>query len=60
MFRRADERLCFRRFNDLAQVHHHDSVAEMLDQREVMRDEQISDAALALQVLQEVDDLGLN
>ena len=47
-------------FDNLAQVHHHYPAADMLHYRQVMGDEQISNAALLLQVLQEIDDLSLN
>ena len=43
-----------RQLGHLAQVHHADAIGEVLDDREVVRDEQIGEAELPLQVLQEV------
>jgi hypothetical protein len=43
--------------DDLAQVHHRHAVADALDHRHVVRDEQEGDAELGLQVEQQVDDL---
>ncbi|CUJ66849.1 Uncharacterised protein [Achromobacter ruhlandii] len=46
--------------DDLAQVHHRHAVADALDHRHVVRDEQERHAQLALQVQQQVDDLRLD
>ena len=49
-----------RELDDLAEVHHGDAVGDVLDDREVVRDEQVGEAAIALQVLHQVDDLRLH
>ena len=43
--------------DDLAEIHHRDAVGDVPDEREVVRDEQIGEAEVALQRLEEVDDL---
>jgi hypothetical protein len=60
MFGLADDGLCLCHFNDFAQVHHHDPMAEVFDYSQVMRDKKEGDTALLLQILQEVDDLRLD
>ena len=47
-------------FDELAEIHHSDAVADMLHDREVVGDEQIGEPETALQVLQQVDNLRLN
>ena len=49
-----------RHLHDLAEVHHGDAVGDVLDDREVVGDEQVGQSELILQVLEQVDDLGLN
>ena len=46
--------------DDAAEIHHRDAVADVLDHREIVRDEQVGELPLALQVLQQVDDLRLD
>ena len=46
--------------DDAAEIHHGDPVADMLDHREIVRDEQIGQPELVLQVHQQVDDLRLD
>src|SRR6202166_329145 len=46
--------------DDAAEIHHRDAPADMLDDRQVMGDEEISEPDLLLQVLQQIDDLGLD
>ena len=46
--------------DDAAEIHHRDAMADMLDHGEIVRDEQIGEAVLALQVDQQVDDLRLD
>ena len=46
--------------DDAPEIHHGDAVADMGDDREIMRDEQIGEAVLALQVDQQIDHLGLD
>src|SRR3954463_223015 len=44
----------------LAQIHHHHALADVLNHREVVRDEEISNATLLLQIHEQVDDLRLH
>ena len=53
-------RLGVRRFHDFAEIHHHHPMADVLHHRQVMRDEEIRDAALLLQILEQIDDLRLH
>ena len=46
--------------HQLAQVHHAHAVADVLDHRQVVGDEQVGQAELAAQVQQQVEDLGLD
>ena len=50
--------LCY--LNDLAEIHHCHSVRNVLHHAEIMSDEQIRQSELGLQILQQVDDLGLH
>lgn len=47
-------------FRNAAQVHHRDAVGDVSDDREIVGDEQIGKAMSTLQVLHQVDDLGLH
>ena len=49
-----------RDLDDLAEVHHRDAVGDVPHDGEVVRDEQVSEAELALQVLEQIDDLRLD
>ena len=58
---RIAEQLARRRdFDDPAEIHHGDPVADVLDHGQIMRDEEIREAELALQIDQKVDDLRLH
>ena len=46
--------------DQLAEIHHRHAVADVLHHGEVVGDEQVGEAELALQVLQQVDDLRLD
>ena len=46
--------------DDLAEVHHRDEVGDVTDDREVVRDEDVRQTELLLQVLEQVDDAGLD
>lgn len=46
--------------HQIAQVHNADSVGDMLDDGQIVRDEKIRQVALFLQGFQQVDDLRLN
>jgi D-alanyl-D-alanine carboxypeptidase (penicillin-binding protein 5/6) len=60
MQRPREERSLVGVLDDPPEVHHRDAVADVLDDREVVRDEQISEAELGLEVLQQIEDLRLN
>jgi len=47
-------------FDDAAEVHDGDIVANVFDDGEIMGDEEIGQAELSLEVRQEINDLGLN
>src|SRR6202051_4127560 len=49
-----------RGLDDAAEIHDGHALADMLDDRQIMGDEEISQPQLLLQVLQEIDDLGLD
>ena len=46
--------------DDLAEVHHRDPVGDLADDGQVVGDEHVGQAELVLEVLQQVDDLGLD
>ena len=46
--------------DNAAEIHHRDAVADMGDDGEIMRDEEVGEAVLALQVDQQIDHLGLD
>ena len=46
--------------DDASEVHHRDVMREVLDHREVVGDEQVGNAELALQLLEQVEDLRLH
>src|SRR3954463_10001294 len=46
--------------DDAPQIHHSDAVTDMGNDGEIVRDEQIGEAVLALQVDQQIDYLGLD
>ena len=54
------ERRAGRRLHDAAEIHHGDAVGDMLDDRKVVRDEEVGEPAIALQVLEQVDHLCLH
>ena len=45
---------------NLAEVHHRDAIGDMPDRAQVVRDEQVSQILLALQLLQQIHDLRLD
>ena len=47
-------------FDDAAGIHHRDAPGDAAHHREIMRDEEIAQAELLLQVQQQIDDLGLH
>ena len=56
----AVERVALGHLDDLAQVHHGDPVGHVLHDRQVVRDEQVRELELLLQVVEEVQDLRLD
>ncbi len=46
--------------DDLAEVHHRDPVGDVPDHRQVVRDEDVRQPESRLQLLKQIDDLGLN
>ena len=60
MARRGEQRVAVGDFDDVAEVHHGDAVADVAHHRQVVRDEQVGDAELGLQVHQQVDHLRLH
>ena len=60
MARRDEDIRRGRLFDDLAEIHHRDLVAELLDHAEVVGDENIGQAALALQALEQIENLRLD
>ena len=54
------ERVAVGELDDLADVHHGDPGRDVPHDREVVRDEEIGELELRLQVFEQVDDLGLN
>ena len=56
----VEQFVCIRQFNHLAEIHHRDTVADMSDDAEIVRNEEIRQAELIAQILEQVDDLRLN
>jgi hypothetical protein len=46
--------------DDLAEMHDGNAMVDMLDHREIVRDEEVGEAELALQVSQQIDHLRLH
>ena len=49
-----------RLLDDSAEIHHRDLIGKMLDDREIVRDEQIGDFRFDLEILQKIQDLRLD
>ena len=60
MARQVVELLGVGQLDDAAEVHHRDAVRDLVDHREVVGDEDVRQLELALQVLQQVEDLRLD
>ena len=58
--RRGVELLGRRQLHDAAQIHHGDPVADVLHDREIMRDEQVGKPQVLLQIVQQVEHLRLD
>ena len=60
MLRRSEDLPPRRHLDDLAEVHHGDTVRHVLDDRKIMADEEQREAEFLLQILQQVDYLRLD
>src|SRR5205823_7950364 len=60
MLRLREQLLARRDLDELPEVHHGDPVAEVLDGREIVRDEQARELQVLLQVAQQVEDRRLH
>ena len=60
MLRILHDRRAWSDLDDLAQIHHRDAMADTLDDRDVVRDEQIGQAHVSLNVHHQIDDLRLD
>src|SRR5688572_31542547 len=60
MARRADHLCSITDLDDLAEIHHGNAIANVFDNAEIVRNEEIRQAELFLQILQEVEHLRLN
>ena len=58
--RPAEQCATRRQFDDAPEIHHRDAIGHVRDYRQIVRDEQIGEAAITLQVTQQVDDLRLH
>ena len=60
MQRVGEEGLLIRVFDDLAEIHDRDAVADVLYDGEIVRDKQIREVLFALQIHHQIDDLSLD
>ena len=60
MLRGRVDRVLFGNFHNFAKIHHRDTVRDMPHHRKIMSDEQIGQPHIALQILQQIDDLRLD
>ena len=60
MLRRREERRRRPHLHDLSQIHHGHAAADVLDEPQIVRDEEIGELQLLLQIHQQVDDLRLH
>src|SRR5256885_2454919 len=56
----GNQSFCVGAFDNFSQVHHQDSLRDVFHHREIVRNKEVSDATLLLQILKEVDDLRLH
>ena len=56
----VEELVRFGQLDHLAQVHHRDPVAEVVDDAQIVGDEEVGELELLAQVFEQVDDLGLD
>jgi hypothetical protein len=57
---RREQRCFVRVLDDPSEIHHGDAVADMLDHSQIVRNEEIGEAKLALQVHHQVENLRLD
>lgn len=57
---RVDNLVSVTRLDNLAGLHHGDAVADVADDGHVVADEEVGEVEFVLQVLEQVDDLGLD
>ena len=60
MLRAAVKFACGSEFDNLAQVHHRDPFGDVANHSQIVTDEKVCEAQFFLQVLQQVDHLGLD
>src|SRR5438093_3451743 len=60
MLRAPEQRASRSELDDPAEVHHGDTMADVLDHREIVRDKKVRQVELALEIDEQVDDLGLH
>ncbi len=60
MNRRGIQLVRIRDLDDFTQIHHGDTVRNVMHHEQIVGDEQIRDAQLVLQLLKHIDDLRLN
>ena len=60
MRRACEQRVGIGDLDDASEIHHGDAVGDVPHDREIVRDEQVGQFQLALQILQEIDDLRLD
>src|SRR5581483_6301321 len=60
MLRVLEQPLSFGDLGELSQIHHGDSIAQVANHGKVMRDEEIRQMELVLEIFEEIEDLGLN
>ena len=60
MLRPREQRALVGVFDDAAEIHHGDAVADVLDHRQIVRDEKISEPQFALQIHHQIEHLRLD
>ena len=60
MLRAPKQRASRGELHDPAEIHHGDTVADMFDHREIVRDEKVRQVELALEIDEQVDNLSLD
>ena len=60
MLRRLEHIVRFAKFNNAAEIHHSNLVADMAHNAQIMADENTGKATLSLRILQQIDDLCLD